>query len=379
VATTSFLLSALAAELAARFLFRTAYPYSVWPPNVYRVFRPDPGILPGIEGESRFWTSSAGLRADEFSPDQRYRILALGGSTTECLYLDQEEAWPNLLQRRLAEALGTSVWVGNAGISGRSSHHHALQAEYLLPQYPRIDAVLVLAGANDLLKRLGSDRDWTPDPPREDLLLWAFYQRPYGTSLSASALVRLYSRYRALQRFRQEPLYQDAEGRIYERWRRQRKRALAIVRDLPDLRGALDIYGRNLERIAEVAAAHGASAVFVTQPALWREGLSPEELDLLWMGGLGRRGKGKRRYYAPEALAEGLRLFNERTLEVCRARRLLCVDLARWVPRDLSAFYDDLHFNEGGARTVARALAEALAASDGWRSPRGRPEAAQGR
>ena len=47
-----------------------------------------------------------------------YRILTLGGSSTECLVLDQTEAWPQLLQDRLNETNKYQVWVGNAGQSG---------------------------------------------------------------------------------------------------------------------------------------------------------------------------------------------------------------------------------------------------------------------
>jgi hypothetical protein len=57
-----------------------------------KVFKPDPALLPGISGDSRFDVDSDGIRGDEMPRGDAYRILAVGGSTTECLYLDQEEA-----------------------------------------------------------------------------------------------------------------------------------------------------------------------------------------------------------------------------------------------------------------------------------------------
>ena len=119
---------------------------NVWPPHLNIVFRPDPDILPGVQGDARFVINSSGIRGDELADDQNYRILAIGGSTTECAYLDQGETWPYLLQNRLARVMGQKVWVGNVGKSGMNTRDHILHTKYLLPQFPKIDAVLLLVG-----------------------------------------------------------------------------------------------------------------------------------------------------------------------------------------------------------------------------------------
>ena len=86
------------------------------------------------------------MRGDEITGQHDYRILAVGGSTTECLFLDQDESWPAVLQR-LLNGIGDEphVWVGDIGVSVRATKHHVLQLHYGLPQWPRIDTVLVLA------------------------------------------------------------------------------------------------------------------------------------------------------------------------------------------------------------------------------------------
>jgi lysophospholipase L1-like esterase len=351
----------LVAEVVLRLVSAVPYPYSVWPAHLNKVFRPDPRILPGISGESRFWTSSAGLRGDEFSSDQRYRILVFGGSAAECLYLDQDESWPQILQQRLTETTGRRVWVGNAAVSGRSSPHHVVQVERLLPQYPRIDGILLFVGVNDFLKRLEAGDRYTPEMPQEELMSWAFYHRPFGWSVDATAIARLYARERALRRFRREPLFQDEMGRVYARWRERRRAASRLIDELPDLSVALAAYARNLTSIIDRARASGAEVVLVTQPSLWRPDLGSPERDLLWTGGIGnyRRRKGSE-YYSVEALAAGMARFNQRLLAVCRERAALCIDLAPRIPKDTGAFYDDVHFNEQGARAVADALFEDL-------------------
>jgi hypothetical protein len=103
--------------------------------------------------------------------------------------------------------------------------------------------------------------------------------------------------------------------------------------------------------------------ILLTQPTLWRADLSDAEKDLLWTGGPGldRLGPG-REYYSASALAEGMRLYNERLLAVCRERGAECFDLAAWIPRDTSIFWDDAHFTEEGARRVAELVSGYLLA-----------------
>ena len=110
------LVSGLLAVAALELVLRLAAPADegcrVWPPHLETTLHPRPEIMPGVEGPSRFRVNSRGLRGDEPPEGDAHRVLCVGGSTTECLYLDQEESWPGLLQTLLADALespGTRV------------------------------------------------------------------------------------------------------------------------------------------------------------------------------------------------------------------------------------------------------------------------------
>lgn len=339
--------------------------YYVWPPHLHQVLRPTPDVMPGVSGPSRFVINSIGMRGDELSKDRDFRVLTLGGSTTECLYLDQTEAWPHLLQG----LLGPRAWVGNAGRSGLHTRHHRLQAEKLLDQLPRMDAVIVLTGVNDLSLRLSRDTAWKPvdftDPKAlPGLMQEAFAIRPprfmdgpfYKRTLLSQMLKRLG------RTLRSGGATQDAPGVIYEIWRRHRREAPRLRQRLPDLGPALAEYADNLRAIARSAARHHARIVFVTQPALWRDGLPPDLQRLLWLGGVGRFQKeAGHEYYSVPALAAGMDAYNRTLLATCRRiPGALCVDLAAALPRDTTVFYDDVHFNEEGSRKVARVLAERL-------------------
>ncbi|MFP5285191.1 MAG: GDSL-type esterase/lipase family protein, partial [Thermoanaerobaculia bacterium] len=262
--------------------------------------------------------------------------------------------------------------VGNAGKSGLNTWHHSVQAEKLLAQYPRIDAVLVLAGVNDLSQRLALDHSYAPPDP-EKVLDEAFQQKPLrfmpGPFYKRTALWQGLKKID--RRLRTEGTAQDPTGRVYETWRRRRQEAKALRTELPDLEPALKEYAANLRAIADTASQHGARVVLMTQPALWREDLPENLQNLLWMGGVGRfQEEGGHEYYSAGALASAMTAYNRTLLEVCREiPGALCVDLAASIPRDTTAFYDDVHFNEAGSRRVARVVADHLLASDLLRGP----------
>ena len=347
--------------------------YYVWPPGWSYVFRPTPEIMPGVEAESRFSINDGGLRAGPFSDRDTHRILEIGGSTTECLYLDDREAWPYLLQELLSarQGFGGRVWVGNAGKSGHNTRNHVVQVGRLLDQYPNIHVVLVLVGANDFMLRLRLDENYRPFPGVERLT-----PNEYDTLMDRSFSVRpgTDSRYPYLKRTEiwrslrmiknryfdaPAPLsVQDETGEIYRIWRRHRQMATSLRGKLPDLSSALDEYSSNVTAIVEHARSRGVAAVLVTQPFIWRADLTVEERSLLWMGGVGdyQREPGHE-YYSVEALAAGMQRYNETLVEICRATDVQCIDLASGLPKDTSVFYDDMHFNESGARAVAAVLA----------------------
>jgi lysophospholipase L1-like esterase len=370
LAAASVTLSLAAAEFALRAAAPAPDHFGVWPAHLDLTLHPAPGVLPGVTGPSRFTTNADGLRAEARRPEHAHRILAVGGSTTESLYLDDAETWPRLLQERLAAVRGRAdVWVGNAGKSGLNSRHHVVQVLQLLPQLPRIDVLLLLAGVNDLHHWLSRDSDFRPidqEPPSAfaELYVRAFDVQPQPQPLwQPVQLLRRVARLQARWDGEAPPvaLIQDDAGRIYEKWRRHRREASRWRSELPDLDSALREYAANLHTIADVAQRHGARVVLVTQPVMWHAQLTPAERALLWLGGVGdfQREPGHE-YYRVEALSRGMARYNAALLEVCTLRGLDCIDLAGVLPRDTRTFYDDCHFNEAGSRRVAALLTEHL-------------------
>jgi len=340
--------------------------YYFMPPRHKVVFRPQPSIMPGISGDSNFYTNSNGVRGDEFTAQDTYRIMAIGGSTTECSYLDQPETWTNLLQETLnRDTRNQKVWVGNAGLSGTTTRHHLVAMQYLPLREMKINAVILLIGINDLSVRLSRDKDYDPNflekPEVKKELLYrtfsgTYHLYPEDPFYKRTALWQMLRQ--AKQMLSMEHL-EDEGGRIYITWREHRRGASEMRDTLPDLSSALAEYARNVNMIIDLAQEKSVRPILMTQPTMWRAGL-PRDLDaLLWLGGIGdfQKESGKP-YYSVTALERAMKAYNDTLLRVCRERSLECLDLASLLAKDTTVFYDDAHFNESGARKVAEAISK---------------------
>lgn len=352
----------------------TSDAYHIWPPHLRSTFETDARVILGLEGRNSFRVNSRGLRAEELAAEHDFRVLAFGGSTTECWLLDQSEAWPYLVQELLSEALvGREAWVGNAGASGHNSREHVFQVPRLLAAYPETDVALVLVGVNDLGLRLQQDDDYDPlfldrEDIEDDMIPRAFRHYPleFRDSLPFYKRLELYARLRHIKNLasmllgRGEVTRASSEGIVG--WRKNRRNATRIRTQLPDLDAALAEYRRNLLRISASAEAAGVPLVLMTQPHLWRADLSEKERELVWWGGVGDfMAEGARaEFYSVEAMAEGMDRYNQTLLSVCSETGAHCLDLASMLPKDTSIFFDGVHFHEQGARSVAELVADFL-------------------
>jgi len=340
--------------------------YFFWPPNIKVVFQPSSDIMPGISGDSEFRTNSSGIRGDELTPQHAYRIMAIGGSTTLCLYLDQSETWTYLLQENLnRKSRNQQVWVGNCGLSGMNANHHVVALQYLALRELKIDTVILLTGINDFTRRLTRDKSYVPisldDQAAKSDLLAETFTGTYDTYendliYKRTAIWQLLRR--AKRRMTMSAAHiEDVHGKIYATWREHRQHASEIREELPDLTSALDEYARNINRIIDITREKSVKLIFMTQPAMWKPNLPNDLASLLWFGGIGDfQNEPGKPYYSVTALERGIKAYNDTLLRICRERHIDYIDLASILEKDTSVFYDDVHFNESGARKIADVL-----------------------
>ncbi|HKB15092.1 MAG TPA: GDSL-type esterase/lipase family protein [Planctomycetota bacterium] len=310
--------------------------------------------LRGVSPHGRLTTNRWGLRGEE--PPEEWDAwdtwVTIGGSTTQCFYLDDEKTWPHLLQQRLRER-NPRTWVGNGGIDGQTTRAHLVFMDEVVRAI-RPDAVLFLLGVNDFSLSICQDRRlfgnpqdrgaWSEDSWKMRLFRWSrLFQLGYRWSVALSGDVILV---RAAHRnYEPTPLGPDPTP---------------VPSDPRDLLPELPEFRSNLKALVESGRAMGVRTVFLTQPILfadadpWR-GI---EGEFFWI----------RRPIARFSAADCRRMldvYNRATVETCRAEGAPCFDLAAEVPSNGDLYYDPAHFTEKGCAFVAEKVAAFLAASPG--------------
>src|ERR1700694_4538521 len=85
-------------------------------------------VFPGTLDERIIYKRNRiGFRGPEPPADfkNHLTIIAIGGSTTECMYISEGKTWEDHLQQRLNDHMN-NAWVNNAGFEGHSSFGHII-------------------------------------------------------------------------------------------------------------------------------------------------------------------------------------------------------------------------------------------------------------
>lgn len=280
----------------------------LWQPGVHLVRTGDPHGFPGVSGPATFTVNEFGLRGPSVSPSKGiYKIITMGGSSTECFVLDDSKEWPHLLMAGLnAAQKDHPVWLANAGVAGHTAVHH-LQLLRSIPLLNQADLLIFLPGVNDLQATWSFEGAATQASLELDA---DEFLRTRG--LGKVELYPLYKRSRLYKMvksvFGSSPEFRVHEDTNQPTWfdHRRAVRAASGHVSAPNLEIGLREYAARIREIAQECRLRGRRCLFLTQPSMWREDLTPVQ------------------------------------------------------QKDTSALYDDVHFNENGARIVAQALVRYL-------------------
>ncbi|PYO92313.1 MAG: hypothetical protein DMD62_13590 [Gemmatimonadetes bacterium] len=366
----------LAAELAARSWIARRSRFAVWPPGMRVEVRQN--LFPELEPRFRFEVNGDGERGGDAraQEDGVFRILTVGGSSVECFALDQTTSWPGqlelLLNRRDAlDVLGARrVHVGNIGHSGVGAAELEMILERVLPNYQRLDAIVVMVGASTAYHWLeeGAPPAGAPPVVPEDAL---FARRPgaqpFGWKPGATALVELIRRARQAL-FRPVEVRENAGG-----WqiaaRKMRAQATEIRTALPDPSGVLQHFEHHFRRALRHAMARSRRVLVLRQPWFEKQ-YTAEEQAHFWHGGIGRPWKEQVSvYFSLDVINRILSLIDGRVVAVADELGLEHRNLRPLLNEGLRHYYDHDHFTPGGAAVVARAVASALTGQDQSQRP----------
>lgn len=355
-----------AAEVSARSWIRHRSRCYVLPPGLRLRLHVDPDAFPQLERNTRFEVNRDGERGNEAprSVDGLYRVLVAGGSQPEGFFLDQDTTWPGALQRmlerppRLRQLGASKVHVGSIARSGVGSEALDLIFGRVLPCYPRLQLIIILVGATDVLRWLEYGAPLALPPVRTSDVFRCHPDGTFSWKPRELAVVELLLRLR--RRWLRPIQVHERAGRWYQEARAMRARAQTIIADMPDPTPMLHHFERHFRRVLRNARAHADRVLVVRQP-WFDKSFSPDEAAQMWHGGAGQVWRAEvTTYYSFDVVSRLMALLDARAASVARAVHVEQLDLMPILDRSLDMYYDAFHATPAGARTVAAAVAAAI-------------------
>jgi lysophospholipase L1-like esterase len=301
-----------------------------WTPHPYLSYSPTQNYQKG-----RTSHNSLGYRNDEFpleKPDDVFRIVALGGSSTYDVRIEDNAAtFTAQLEKLLKEDYGYEhVQVINAGVPGYNSWEILGNLEFrVLDLDP--DLVIIYEGTNDVHARLVEPSAYRGDDSGRRQV----WQPPHVALWEHSAFLRILSRMLNITRqvsvddFVSSPTYLSwpFEFRLQE----DNSDPAEILKENPPV-----YFRRNLENMIAVAREHGVEIMFST----WAS--SPYLND----------------YASEDYYQQGFAENNQVVAEVATSHDVPLFDFASVMPQDPEYWADGRHSNEAGALLKATLFAE---------------------
>ncbi|MCX5890001.1 MAG: SGNH/GDSL hydrolase family protein [Deltaproteobacteria bacterium] len=274
-------------------------------------------------------------------------VLAfLGGSTTECIYDDENNRFPYLAGHLLEEKTGLKVNSYNAAKSGNDSLHSInVLLNKVVPLKP--DIAVTMENINDLAVLLYEGTYWNKHPTRSPLVVKKPTWKTVGKNLEETfrlardlVIPNLYS-----------VIYQlvHVESKFKkDEFKQVRGRKIEVHPDqlVPE-------FTLNLQTFINICRARGITPVLMTMPSRLKD--DPDALIARLMKGLEvQQGITYREFKG------AFDRFNQVIREVGARNQLLVVDLAREIPQEKEYMSDVAHYTPAGSRLVAQKIAAAL-------------------
>jgi len=358
---------AVAAELLARRWIRRRTGYHVWLPGMRLELRQVAAAFRQVEPRVRFEVNGDGERGAEVPAHTPglFRVLVAGGSSAECLALDQPTSWPGALERLLSSAASLRtldarrVHVGNIGRSGIGSRQLDVILTHVLPQYRRLDLLVIMVGASDVLRWLeeGAPPSLGPDPSVEDVFSM-HPEQSFGWTPGRSATIEAVRRLR--RRWLRPVEVREQAGSWLVAARRMRAAALETRHATPDPWLVLSAFDQHFGSVVRRGKAYADRVLVVRQPWFDREP-APEEAAHFWHGGVGKAWKQTLTvFYGLDVLHDLMSRLDARAAAIARDLGVADLDLRPILTPSLDHYFDMFHYTPQGAALVARAVADAV-------------------
>lgn len=285
-------------------------------------------------------------------------IVFLGGSTTECLLVDEGDRFPCLVGQILGKKLGQRINSCNAGFGGNHSIHSINRLiNQIIPLKP--DIVVMMHNINDLAVLLYEDGlYWNAHPTRSLIHTNDKYIRPSPVPSPSRRIKDLAntfypSLYRRLAAMKNRVNTGDEEQQepTVDEWAHIRGKQINV-----DARADViaDEFRMALKLFVSTCKTWQIVPVLMTQSSRIIEKPDLDHLSNRFKNGADRHGI----RYAQFRGMHGR--FNQIIRDVATENGILFVDLDNGVPQEKAYMYDMVHLTGKGSKFVASIIADEL-------------------
>jgi lysophospholipase L1-like esterase len=299
----------------------------------------------------RFTTNNMGFRGPDLDmpkPPDEYRIFMVGGSTTECLYLDDRRTISAELELQLNTIYQdySKIRIYNAGKGGDKTFDHiAMIGQRIVHLQP--DMIILCCGLNDLLGAI-ADVDYTHQPQtrRMRCSFWdilAQLATEFQIVRQTCCLFSSESRSDVRQAIPFHSNYKNLAGLC---------KSYPLSREAPPR--DLAAYEINLRTIIGIARSQNIKLMMLTQATTWNSRIDPGTADWHWMN------CSDSVCYREKDMDQAMEAYNGVTRRLAREYNIPMQDLAKILPKTLDVIYDDCHLNVNGARLAAQFITQKI-------------------
>ncbi len=331
--------------------------YITLTPNFHQIINLGPKEREGIVGKHQIITDEMGYRVTKkidykLKPENTYRIFAIGGSTTEQIYIDQKQTWTHLLQESLDKRHSDlNFEVINAGVSGLRVIHHIATLQKISKYKP--DMAIFLIGINDW------NFYFTNEEKRyekaifniPEFLTGLSYQNTLGAILKTGELVKFFKS-RSLESDNEKKKSSDTAVLIkYGAATKKLSEGVNYIEYKPE--SVPEVYKKELNKILYLCDKYKIKCLFMDQPNGYKPNVSEEYRKATWS--VPTREYSNQRPNN-DSMIYITNLYNSYVQEFAKKNGVAFCSLDSKVPPSFGYMYDDCHYNVKGANRVADVL-----------------------
>ncbi|MEB8433180.1 SGNH/GDSL hydrolase family protein [Cocleimonas sp. KMM 6892] len=309
-------------------------------PNINKMLSPSDDIVAlsdSLENKPySFKIDQNGFIFPSTTHQQADKVIAfLGGSTTECMYVDEDKRFPALTGTLLETNSGKKINALNAGVSGNNSMHSINSLlNKIIPMNP--DIAVLMHNINDLSILLHEKTYWNNNVHRSLLVT-------EDRSIKAMLKQLLPNTYNFAFEVKRKLLGDGNEFENADHGNNQPRLSNEKI---------LSLFKSNLDSFIEISKANNITPVLMTQASRFTE--KPDEVVMKNLQNLEAMGLSYPEYRS---------LFiamNQVIRAVALEKSALLIDLDQAVPQTKEYMSDPVHFTNRGSELVAKIISEKL-------------------